>query len=208
MNYLAPSDIKFDEAIEEIIEICERYEINEKMSPLEKSEKFKKKFSKLYLENFKRAFTYMQAYDYLITRSKDEKLAKGMLGVLFEDLTMEGFEYYGKDGNGNVINPYVEGDPLDQKLHKELNKIQGPDDNLEIERFSTSNPTPKRNVQKDYFIQVIKEYAGFADVKKDKLELYWMNTYQQLRDILEIKMNTLRLRLENSLIEVRTSQIS
>ena len=39
---------------------------------------------------------------------------------------MEGFEYYGKDENGNVINPYVEEDPIDlKKLHKELNKIQG-----------------------------------------------------------------------------------
>ena len=115
----------------------------------------------------------MQTYDGLINRSKDEKLAKGILGVLFEDLTMEGFEYYGKDENGNVINPYVERDPIDlEKLHKELNKIQGPDVSLEIERFSTSNPAPKRNVQKDYFIKVIKEYAGFSDVKKDKLDEY------------------------------------
>ena len=52
MNYLAPSDTKFNETIEEIIEICEGYEINKKMNPLGKSEKFKKKFSKLYLENF------------------------------------------------------------------------------------------------------------------------------------------------------------
>ena len=27
MNYLGPANLKFDEAIEEIIEICERYEI-------------------------------------------------------------------------------------------------------------------------------------------------------------------------------------
>ena len=27
-------------------------------------------------------------------------------------------------------------------------------------------------MQKDYFIKVIKEYAGFADVKKDKLDEY------------------------------------
>ena len=65
---------------------------------------------------------------------------------------------------------YVENDPIDlDKLHNELNRIQGNDDSLEIERFSTSNPAPKRNVQKDYFNKVIKEYIGKADVKKDKL---------------------------------------
>ena len=115
----------------------------------------------------------MLAYDDLTKRSKDEKLAKGMLGVLFEDLIEEGFEHYGRDDNGNVINPYVEGDPINMnKLHDELKRMQGPDDSLAIERFTTSNPIPKRNVQKDYFIKVIKEYNGFADVKKDKLGEY------------------------------------
>ena len=67
----------------------------------------------------------------------------------------------------------MEHDPIDmKKLHTELNRIQGSDNSLGIERFSTSNPTAKRNVLKDYFIKVIKEYAGFADVKKDKLDEY------------------------------------
>ena len=87
------------------------------------------------------------------------------------DLIKEGFQYYGRDENGNVINPYVENDPIDMdKLHKKLNRIQGPDDSLEIERFRTSNPAPKRNVQKDCFNKVIKEYVGKANVKKDKLD--------------------------------------
>ena len=51
-----------------------------------------------------------------------------------------------------------------------LIKSLGPDDNLEIERFNTSYPAPKKNVQKDYFNNVIKEYAGIAKVKKDKLD--------------------------------------
>ena len=94
-----------------------------------------------------------------------------MFKTFFADLIAKGFEYYGRDKNGNIINPYIENDPIDMdKLRKKLNRIQGLDDSLEIERFSTSNPTPKRNVQKDYFNKVIKEYVGKADVKKDKLD--------------------------------------
>ena len=116
----------------------------------------------------------MKGYDSLIKEAEnsgDIGLINGMLYTLFVDLIEEGLQYYGTDKDGNVINPYVENDAIDMdKLHNELNRIQGNDDSLEIERFSTSNPAPKRNVQKDYFNKVIKEYVGKADVKKDKLD--------------------------------------
>ena len=35
-----------------------------------------------------------------------------------------------------------------KKLHKKLAGIQGPDDSLEIERYTTSNLAPRRNVKK------------------------------------------------------------
>ena len=70
----------------------------------------------------------------------------------------------------NVINPYVEGDPINmEKLHKELTRIQGPDDSLEIERYTTSNPAPRRNVKKDYFNKVLKEYIGFSKEKDEEI---------------------------------------
>ena len=110
-------------------------------------------------------------------------IADGMSGTVFPDLVAEGFEYYGRDENGNIKNPYLEGDPIDLgKLHKELDTIQGPDDSLEVERYSRSYPPPKRNVQKDYFNKVIKEYVGFADVKKVKLDEYISTIKKYLGD--------------------------
>ena len=168
------TNLNFDEAIEQIMERCERDERNEKMSSTERSEEFKKTFSKIYIENFKRVFEYMKGYDDMSKKSRDEEyigMVNGMFKTFFADLIAKGFEYYGRNKNGNVINPYVENDPIDMdKLHKKLNRIQGFDDSLGIEKFSTSNPAPKRNVQKDYFNKVIKEYVGKADVKKDKLD--------------------------------------
>ena len=91
----------------------------------------------------------MKGYDDMIKKCEDKDLINRMFKTFFADLITSGFEYYGRDENGNVINPYVENDPIDMvKVHKKLNRIQGPDDSLEIERFSTSNPAPKRNVQK------------------------------------------------------------
>ena len=100
----------------------------------------------------------------------DIGLADGLLGTLFPDLVVECFEYYGRDKNGNVINPYVEGDPIDLgKLHKELIRIQGLDDSLEIERYTTFNPAPSRNVKKDYCNKVLKEYIGFSKEKYEEI---------------------------------------
>ena len=150
------------------MERCERDETNEKMNPDERSEEFKKTFSRIYIENFKRVFEYMKSYDDMSKKSRDEEyigMVNGMFKTFFADLIAKGFEYYGRDKDGNVINPFVENDPIDMdKLHNELNRIEGNDDSLGIEIFSTSNPTPKRNVQKDCFNKVIKEYVGKADV--------------------------------------------
>ena len=101
---------------------------------------------------------------------EDIGLADGLLGILFPDLVAEGFEYYGRDKNGNVINPYVEGDPINLcKLHKKLNRIQGPDDSLEIEKYTTSNLALRRNVKKDYFNRKLKEYIGFSTEKDEEI---------------------------------------
>ena len=134
------------------MERCERDERNEKMSPRKLSEEFKKTFSRIYIENFKRVFGNMKGYDDMSKKSRDEEnigMVNGMFKTFFADLIAKGFEYYGRDKNGNVMNPYVENDPIDMdKLHKKLNRTQGNDDSLEIERFITSNPAPKGNVQK------------------------------------------------------------
>ena len=92
-----------------------------------------------------------------------------MIKTLSPDLFEKGFEYHGQDENGKIINPYVESGLID--LSRLIGSL-GPDDSQEIERFSTSNLAPKRNVQKDYFNKLIKEYVGLADVKKDKLDEY------------------------------------
>ena len=146
------TNLNFDEATEQIMERCERDERNEKMTPGEQSEEFKKTFSRIYIENFKRVFEYMKGYDDMSKKCEDTDdigLVNGMFKTFFADLIAKGFVYYGRDENGNLINPYVENDPIDMdKLHKKLNRIQGPDDSLEIERFRISNPAPKRNAQK------------------------------------------------------------
>ena len=101
---------------------------------------------------------------------EDIGLADGLLGILFKDLVAEGFEYYGRDKNGNVINPYVEGDPINLRtLHKELNRIQGPDDILAIERYTSTNPAPRRNVKKDYFNKVLYDYISFSKEKDEEI---------------------------------------
>ena len=55
------------------MERCERDERNEKISPRERSEEFKKTFSKIYIENFKRVFEYMKGYDDMSKKSRDEE---------------------------------------------------------------------------------------------------------------------------------------
>ena len=129
----------------------------------------------------------MKGYDDIIKKCEDKDLINGMVKTFFADLITLGFEYYGRDENSNVINLYVENNPIDMdKLHKKLNRIQGPDDNLEIERFSKSNPAPKRNVQNDYFNKVVKESVGKADVKKDKSD----KCISIIRNTLEIRKST------------------
>ena len=73
--------------------------------PVKKSKLFKETFSKFYMEQFKRVFEYMNSWDQF--SKEDIGLADGLLGTLFPDLVAEGFEYYGRDKNGNDINPYV-----------------------------------------------------------------------------------------------------
>ena len=101
---------------------------------------------------------------------EDIGLADVLLGTLFPDLVAKGFEYYSRDKNGNVINPYVEGDPINlHKLHKELNRIQGPDDSLVIERYTSTMPAPRRNVKKDYFNKVLYDYNDFSKEKDEEI---------------------------------------
>ena len=93
-------------------------------------------------------------------------LADGMLGTLFPDLVAEGFEYYGRDKNGNVMNRFSDNDPINmKKLHKELTRIQGHNDSLEIERYTTSILALRRNVKKDYFNKVLNKYICFSTEK-------------------------------------------
>ena len=67
------TDLNFDEAIEQIMEKCERDERNEEMDPGERSEEFKKTFRRIYIENFKRVFEYMKGYDDMSKKSRDEE---------------------------------------------------------------------------------------------------------------------------------------
>ena len=145
-----------------------RVDFYNESDPVKKSKLFKEAFSKLCIEQFKRVFEYMNGWDQF---SKENiGLADGLLGTLFPYLVAEGFEYYGRDKNGNVINPYVEGDPINlSKLHKELIIVQGLDDSLEIERYTTSNLASRRNVKEDYFNKVLKEYIGFSTEKDEEI---------------------------------------
>ena len=59
--------------MKQIMERCERDERNENISPRERSEEFKKTFSKIYIENFKRMFEYMKGYDNMSKKSRDEE---------------------------------------------------------------------------------------------------------------------------------------
>ena len=134
----------------DLLDLIESVKRRDESDPVKKSRLFKETFSKFYIEQFKRVFEYMNGWDQF--SKGDIGLADGLLGTLFPDLVAEGFEYYGRDNNGNVINTYGEGDPIDLgKLHKELTRIQGPDDSLATERYASTNPAPRRNVKKDYF---------------------------------------------------------
>ena len=145
-----------------------RVDFYNESDPVKKSKLFKETFSKFYIEQFKRVFEYMNGWDQF--SKEDIGLADGLLGTLFPDLVVEGFEYYGRDKNGNVINPYVEGDPINlRKLHKELNRIQGPNDSLAIERYTSTNPALSRNVKKDYFNKVLHDYVGFSKEKDEEI---------------------------------------
>ena len=135
--------------------IKRRVDFHNESDPVKKSKIFKETFSKFYMEQFRRVFEYMKGWDQFSKGGMG--LADGMLGTLFPDLVAEGFEYYGRDKNSNVINPFSDNDPINtKKLRKELTRIQGPDDSLEIERYTTSNIAPRRNVRKDYFNKVLK----------------------------------------------------
>ena len=106
-----------------------RVDFHNEADLVKKSEIFKETLSKFYIEQFKRVFEYMRGWDQFSKGSIG--LADGMLGTVFPDLVAEGFEYYGRDENGNAINPYLEGDPIDLgKLHRKYNRIQGPADSL------------------------------------------------------------------------------
>ena len=145
-----------------------RVDFYNESDPVKKSKLFKETFSNFYIEQFKRVFEYMNGWDQF--SKEDIGLADGLLGTLFPDIVAEGFEYYGRDKNSNVINPYVEGHLINLcKLHKELNRIQGPDDSLAIERYTSTNPAPTRNVKKDYFNKVLKEYIGFTTEKDEEI---------------------------------------
>ena len=38
-----------------------------------------------------------------------------------------------------------------------------------IERYTTTNPAPRRNVKKNYFNNVLKEYIGFSTEKDEEI---------------------------------------
>ena len=145
-----------------------RVDFYNESDPVKKSKLFEETFSNFYIEQFKRVFEYMNGWDQF--SKEDIGLADGLLGTLFPDIVAEGFEYYVRDMNSNVINRYVEGHLINLcKLHKELNRIQGPDDSLAIERYTSTNPAPRRNVKKDYFNKVLKEYIGFSTEKDEEI---------------------------------------
>ena len=92
-----------------------------------------------------------------------------MFDHFFSDPLEKDLIYEGRDKDGNVINPFSDNDPISmEKLHKELIRIQGPNDSLEIERYTTANLAPRINVKKDYFNKVLKEYIGFSAEKDDR----------------------------------------
>ena len=120
-------DINIKDIIKDVKEKVDREERLKEVSSIERSKEFKETFGRLYIEKFKRVFAYMKGYDSLIKEAEDSGdigLINGMLSTLFVDLIEEGFQYYRRDENGDVINPYVEDDPIDmKKLHNELNRI-------------------------------------------------------------------------------------
>ena len=93
-----------------------------------------------------------------------------MFDHVFPDLLEKDLIYEGRDKDGNVINPFSDSDPINmKKLHKELTRIQGPDDSLTIERYTSTNPVPRRNVKKDYFNKVLYDYIGFSKEKDEEI---------------------------------------
>ena len=149
-------------------QITERQERIDKMNPSNRSKEFKENFSKLYLENPKRVIKYMNSYDLILeTGSRSDTR---MSDPFFPDLLEKDLIYEGRDKDGNVINLFSDSDPINIKeLHKKLTRIQGPDDSLEIERYTTTNLAPRRNVKKDYFNKVLNEYIGFSTEKDEEI---------------------------------------
>ena len=138
------------------------------MNPIDRSKEFKENFSKIYLENPKSVIEYMNNYDSILkTGSRSDAR---MFDHFFPDLLEKDLIYEGRDKNGKVINPFSYNDPINmKKLHKEVTRIQGPDDSQEIERYTTSNLAPKRNIKKDYFNKVLNEYIGFSTEKNEEI---------------------------------------
>ena len=162
------TNLSFEDALERTKSRIEHQERIDKMNHSNLNKEFKEKFSKIYLENSKRVIEYMNNYD-LILETGSRSDAR-MFDHFFPDLLEKDSIYEGRDKDGNVINPFSDSDPINmKKLHKELTRIQGPDDSLEIERYTTSNLAPRRTVKKNYFNKVLKEYIGFSTGKDEEI---------------------------------------
>ena len=160
------TNLSFEDALERTKSRTEHQERVDKVNPINRSKEFKENFTKIYLENPKRVIEYMNNYDLILETGS--RLDARMLDHFFPDLLEKDLIYEGRDKDGNVKNPFSERDPISmKKLHKELTRIQGPDDSLEIERYTTSSLAPRRNVKKDYFNKVLKEYIGFSTEKDE-----------------------------------------
>ena len=110
-----------------------RLDFHNESDPVKNSKIFKETLSKFYIEQFKRVFEYMRGWNDISKGGIG--LADGMLGTVFADLVAEGFEYYGRDENGNIKNPYLEGDPIDmEELNKVYDRVRGPNNDLVIEK--------------------------------------------------------------------------
>ena len=162
------TNLSFEDALERTKSRIERKKRIDKMNPSNLSKEFEESFSNIYLENPKRVIKYMNNYD-LILETGSRWNAR-MFDHFFPDVLEKDLIYEGRDKDGNVINPFSDSDPINmKKLHKEPIRIQGPDDSLEIERFTTSNLAPRRNVKKDYFNKVLNKYIGFSTVKDEEI---------------------------------------
>ena len=151
--------VSYEEALEHMKK-CDKY--------YDKINEFREKQCKIYIENPKRVKEYIKEYEQAISSSygskefKKQKLTK--LNEKFKDLINEGFEYFGLTRDNKFIPP---------RSHRFLKPIDldddpEPDENLEIERFTTSNPLPKRNAE--YFDNVIKDYMGIFSISRNELD--------------------------------------